>query len=91
MIPNILFRKVDMGNIGLDVIILVQHANGWEFRKIVRDLSQAQKGNPYLLIYVNNRITRSSTRTRRARLFFIIKFNFGRLRRGANHSKSGEQ
>jgi hypothetical protein len=31
----------------LDVISLVLHANGWELRKIVRDLSQAQKRNSY--------------------------------------------
>jgi hypothetical protein len=34
----------------LDVISLVQHANGWELRKIVRDLSQVQKGNSYPFI-----------------------------------------
>lgn len=32
----------------LSVIILSQHANEWKLRKIVRDLSQAQKRDSYL-------------------------------------------
>jgi len=31
----------------LDVIILSQNANGWELRKMVRNLSQAKKRIPY--------------------------------------------
>jgi hypothetical protein len=40
----LLFDSFDLGV--LDVISLAQHANGWELRKIVRDLEFAKKEIP---------------------------------------------